>query len=221
PTLEASADAWRKRIVFNILLHFLNHKEERHILHSGLRSLLGKIDSIRRIDVGALLKVRELVPAIKEAHLNREELLGMIEESLRKSGKRALILVDTMEEYRIRDEAVRDVVSGLLYEISRHSGNGGAFEIKAALPTEIYRIVHDAGAPGKYAIPTEFIHWTPRTLTEIAAHRAMCMTRWRMPETFERMCSHFPKNALAIDHKSAMGVLSELFPDSIVNEVGN
>src|SRR5262245_17495337 len=75
PTLEASADAWRKRIVYNILLHFLNHKEERAILHGSLRSLLGKIDNIRRIDVGALLKVRELVPAIKEAHVNREELL--------------------------------------------------------------------------------------------------------------------------------------------------
>lgn len=221
PTLEASADAWRKRIVHNILLHFLNHPRERTILPNNLRTLLGRIDAIRKFDVGSLLRIRDLVPAIKEAHLNRDQLLGMIEESLRKSGRRALVLIDTMEEYRIRESAVVDVVGGLLYEISRHAGNAGAFEIKAALPTEIYRIVHDAGAPGKYAIPTEFIHWTPNTLTEIVAHRAMIMARCRFGPTFDRMCSHLPKDAPSIDSRSAVNILSEVLPRHIENEAGH
>jgi len=221
PTLEASADAWRKRIMHNILLHFLNNAQERSILPGALRTLLQKIDAIRKGDVKNAMKVQELVGAIRDAHVNREALLRLIEDALMKSGKRALVLIDTMEQYRIREAAVVDVVSGLLYEISRHAANGGAFEIKAALPTEIYRLVHDEGAPGKYAIPTEFIHWRPQTLTEIAAHRAMIMARTRYQGAFDRICGEFAKVTPKIDTNSSLRVLHEFLPETVTNEAGN
>jgi hypothetical protein len=218
PTVESSADAWRKRIMHNVLLHFLNTPSDRQALPKDLRTILEKINSIRHGD--ARMRLRELIPAIRDAHLNREDILTRIENAMEEKSLRALVLIDTMEEYRIRDGAVCDVVAGLLYEISRQSGNGGALEIKAALPTEIYRIVHDAGAPGKYAIPTEFIHWSSHTLIAIAAHRAMIMARLRHIGAFDRMASLMPNNALRLEGSAALMALHELFPQKVNNEVG-
>ena len=48
----------------------------------------------------------------------------------------------------------------------------------------------------------------------------MIMARGRFGPTFDRMCSHIAKDALSIDSKSAINIVSEVLPRHITNEAG-
>jgi hypothetical protein len=220
PTLEGAADAWHSRIMHNILLHFINSETARLGLPPALRAAIKQIVRISKTDARKPLPMNKLIAAINAAHKNRLSLLADLETALVERGRRALILIDTMEEYRIREAAVTDVVGGLLYEIARQSEQRSAFEIKAALPTEIYRLVRDAGAPGRIALPMEFIHWTPRHLLQIAAHRALLMVRQRQPNFYADLSNALDPEAYGLSPKSSLRVLKAFFGALCTNEGG-
>ena len=96
-----------------------------------------------------------------------------LRSEFREKKLRVVFLIDSIDEYRIRESSVSDVLGGLLTLIANIQVPTTPEIIKAALPAETYRALSGSTNPAKIQPYIEHIEWKPIELMKIATHRLL------------------------------------------------
>jgi hypothetical protein len=108
----------------------------------------------------------------KYSYISGEEALAAAVEHLVVTGKRALILFDSMDEYDITNPHFTRTLGALIRFISHFNSHQEHIKIKLGLPSEIFPEVKRASAnPLKDLVSVDQLKWTAMELAQIAAHR--------------------------------------------------
>jgi hypothetical protein len=218
-SVEMCADAWRQRLWLNVVKRFIEDEKARRLLPAKLRGVYRSLAELNDAEAIGPLKIALVPKLIQRVRANRATLIDETAAALSAAKCGVLFLVDTIEEYSIREAAVENIVSGLFYLAGGNNPAVSGCKFKIALPTEIYRIIENAGAPGKQAPATEFIQWNAVALERIAAHRLLIFAALHCPEFYAdiepqlRTRSQFDKALIRSLWQHALG-------SSTLNEAG-
>ena len=182
-----------------------------HVVEGGIRSLLDSVNHVAH-DSGnfGLLFISDFINNLLEA--GYEDALKEMYAFL--SGKRALVLVDTVNEYDLRDRSILLCTKALIatcfqfYEDSTRD----RIWLKISLPSEIYTMLVDS-LPGKQRHNTVVIQWSSKELIKMIAIRLLeCQDKgyiqFDSPFKYKNFYDTDP-NA----YDNAMELISEILPE--------
>ena len=112
--------------------------------------------------------------------------------------KTALVAVDSMEQYPIREPTHQATLNGLIRAVASINERARGARIIFCLPSEIYaHFFNQSSNPLKDFSSVEFLHWSAKELLQIAAFRYKLFLELHDPKTFEEVRNfdiHHPKD---------------------------
>lgn len=127
--------------------------------------------------------------------------------------ERAIVLVDSLEQYPVQVSSVAHAMAGLLHCVGEFNERNKWINVRLCLPAEMYHSFLDISAnPLKDFSNSVTLHWHPQELLCIAANRLNIYLR-----------QNFPKQAYGsdlIDKKHAQSFLERFLPRDITNGLG-
>ena len=161
--------------------------------------------------------------------------IGMIAEILRRTGnitftevknkvcselqgnkQRALIMLDSLDDFRLEIDAVSLSLQGLLKFIGRSNKPSTRTDIRFCLPAELFHKFQDISSnPNKDFRRNLVLHWTAPELIVIAANRLLLYFEIYEPELFK----NYGKTC-AYDSKDARKIFNEIFPKTVTGGLG-
>ena len=135
---------------------------------------------------------------------------------MEKKGIKAIILLDSLEDFQLNDEKMPHAISGLLKCQGTFHITGSLAEIRCCIPTELFhRLMAISSNPNKDFQKQILIRWHATELIKLAAQRY---------STF--LDIYFPKESTRYDEfdfgsrQGAIAFLSKLLPKEIKNRLG-
>ncbi len=218
-TVEMCAEAWTTRLWLNVVKRFIEDDKARRILPARLRDVYKSLSDLGNPEGIGPLKVSHVPKLIARVQANKASLIEQTKAALIACKCTVLFLIDTIEEYSIRETAVENIVSGLFYLAGANNPTSSACKYKIALPTEIYRVIENAGAPGKQSPVVEFIQWNSPDLERIAAHRLLIFASLHCPDFFAQVEPEL-KSRKALDKTFIRSLWQHALGAQMDNEAG-
>jgi len=132
---------------------------------------------------------------------------------LRHNKDRAIVLVDSLEQYPVNVSSVAHAMAGLLHCVGEFNERNKWINVRLCLPAEMYHSFSDLSAnPLKDFSNSITLHWHPKELLAIAASRLQIFLNL-----------HYPKGIPALDFSDRKGpqdFLRQFLPTKIVNGIG-
>lgn len=182
--IEAVVDDWNALItdyVFATLVGEdvgeLHPTSQMELLRAYLRQDGASFrEDVRRLVWGTSLwdKIRAISPSIlrRPPTISRHDALEAAVEHLKIRGRRAVVLLDSMDEYDTDNAVFSRNLGGLMRFVSRFNAEQGQIRIKVGLPLEILPEIQRASAnPLKDFVAVDHIEWEASELAQIAAYR--------------------------------------------------
>ena len=186
--IESVVDDWREIIQDFFLAKLLEHEyeraSERHL--EAVAAYLGQPSGELRDEVRRLVWGESLWKKIKSIfvqpgmiqdpdpfeHLTQEMAMEEVVEYLEESDQNAVLIFDSMDEYKTGAGEFDRTVGALIRFISEFNDLSERVKIKLALPAEIFPEVQDASAnPLKDLVDFDQVQWKAMELAQIAAYR--------------------------------------------------
>jgi len=137
-------------------------------------------------------------------------------DSLNASRKTFVILMDSLEDFRLDLESVRYSLKGLLKCVGSMNKPGDVVDIRFCLPTELYRqIIEISSNQTKDFKRTLRLEWKASELVLIGAQRLMYFLELYYPGFIKRKLSHEK-----IGRADAMELFNAVLPEKITNRAG-
>src|SRR5262249_54247079 len=114
-TVETCAQAWRTRLWLNVVKYFIEHPKARKVLPAKLRDIYANLAEPASPANIAPLKISDVPRMVSQVRANRATLIDETAAAIVAAKMNVLFLIDTIEEYRIREEAIENTISGLFY----------------------------------------------------------------------------------------------------------
>jgi hypothetical protein len=132
---------------------------------------------------------------------------------------RAIILLDSLEQYPVEIPSVAHALSGLLKCAGQFNEVNERFSIRLCLPAELYHTFFDhvSSNPHKDLTPPSalILHWVAGELLSISAHRLALFLEMYFPEKAQ---SYRPPSS--ISRQEAREFLLAFLPSTVVNSLG-
>jgi hypothetical protein len=148
------------------------------------------------------------------------ETTRMILNELRGDDKLSpvLVLMDTLEDYRLeRGEAIH-AVSGLTRYLGHQTSNKGYAEVRFCLPAELYATFQEASRnPMKDFSSQTLLHWHAGDLLRIVAHRFFLYLQLHDRSRYHELSSRFDVD----QREGAVALFEHILPHQIKNRSGS
>lgn len=163
------------------------------------------------------LDLLELVDGVQDLYSNA---LDSAKRIVTPPGKhvgqaRVLILMDTMERYRLEQDAANDALGGLIRYLGVLAENEWLLDVRFCLPAELYETFRRASSNVTKDFSTQAVlHWTSGELWRIAAHRlALYLELYD-----ERSLDRLQALNVAQDRASSIALFGKLLPAELATE---
>lgn len=131
--------------------------------------------------VGAVADVVKEVTGISFEHAKQKTI-----EILQKKRQRAILLLDSLEQYPTSIQSVANALSGLLMCVGQFNERNEEFNVRLCLPAELYHVFLDLVTTNPLKDLTQpnalTLHWIAGELLSVAAHRLNLYTRLYFPD---------------------------------------
>jgi hypothetical protein len=128
-----------------------------------------------------------------------------------------LVLMDTLEMYRLGVDLVQVAIAGLLRYLGQQAENRGLMDIRFCLPAEIYEEFHRASTNAMKDFSSETaLRWHPGDLLSVAAHRLSLYLQLYHPERYNQVAHKFDLSG----REGAVGFIHSILPERLVNRNG-
>uniref|UniRef100_UPI0035CB82CE P-loop ATPase, Sll1717 family n=1 Tax=uncultured Sphingomonas sp. TaxID=158754 RepID=UPI0035CB82CE len=144
--------------------------------------------------------------ALQAAH----KIIGSPTGSRRKA--EILVLMDTMEDYRLEQDVANDALGGLVRYLGVHAPTEQLIDVRFCLPAELYETFRRASSNSAKDFGTQAVlHWSAGELWRIAAHRLALYLEVHDPATFDLLDADNASN----DRAGAIAFFLKLLPNTI------
>ncbi|WP_033924239.1 P-loop ATPase, Sll1717 family [Sphingomonas sp. 35-24ZXX] len=128
---------------------------------------------------------------------------------------RVLVLMDTMERYRLEQDAANDALGGLIRYLGVLAENEWLLDVRFCLPAELYETFRRASSNVTKDFSTQAVlHWTSGELWRIAAHRLALYLELYDEHSLERLLAL----NVAQDRASSIALFRKLLPPELATE---
>ncbi|MCB8928203.1 MAG: hypothetical protein H6652_21570 [Ardenticatenaceae bacterium] len=137
-------------------------------------------------------------------------------EFFRENGHRAIILIDSLDDFRLEIDAVVHALQGLIKCVGSFRHPSGFVDVRFCLPAELYHVFQDISVNAAKDFRRQLIlHWTAAELIILGANRLNKYLNLYFPD-------EVPKTlAKTISNKSdAIELFNLIFPHQIYNGLG-
>jgi hypothetical protein len=147
-----------------------------------------------------------------------EEAWDELTGKLGTAGK-CLVLIDSIDEYNIKDRISRSYISGLLKAVHQTTTEDNYVYAKVAIPSELYPHVTDWHS-GKSAARHLFVMWTFKDLVCFLAKRLLKLLQTK-GDLFKEQTASFHISFEDLEHfRNARAFLEEVIPPRIISRSG-
>jgi hypothetical protein len=158
--------------------------------------------------------VAEILRALD--NVSFQSILETLESELEKKNHRAVILLDTLDDFQLHVEVVGLAIQGLLKFIGEANRPATRIDIRFCLPAELYHLfVPLSSNPNKDFRRRLTLHWTAPELVALAAHRLIL---------FGIACDDHPLSVSdeleSVEKGQAVQTLRKIFPKKVVCGLG-
>ncbi|MFO0587074.1 MAG: hypothetical protein U0441_06040 [Polyangiaceae bacterium] len=201
---EILASVWRVALLHALMVETLKDKHltnragsldmEHHLINKSIprtQSASQVVLRVFQIIASALVPSISTTASLVTSVQSLENSPGFVAwrralpEYLKASKQRAVIVIDTLEEYRIKDHAVQLFMASLSHAVSELSKASGAegLEIKLFVPAEVAQSLEDTAILniGKTFDRALFMHWRRKDLLRLMCWRLMYHLTTRFP----------------------------------------
>jgi len=137
-------------------------------------------------------------------------------EELRLNNKRAVILLDSLDDFRLDLDDVSRAIQGLLKAIGESNKPSNRVDIRFCLPAELFHVfVPLSSNPNKDFKRKILLHWVASELVILAAHRLKiyaCLEQEYLPEEIQL--------SSADNKDSAQKILRKILPKTVTCTLG-
>jgi len=138
-------------------------------------------------------------------------------EFMERRGLKAIVLIDSLEQFPLDEPSMANALTGLLRAVGRFSQPGQSCEIRCCLPSELYpRLVNLSSNPLKDFSRHIVLQWQAHELIHLAALRYACFLSLHFPTVYER-------DFKPIDLSSRQGIRrfwQKVMPQKVHNDDG-
>jgi len=132
---------------------------------------------------------------------------------LRTNKERAIVLVDSLEQYPVNVASVAHAMAGLLHCVGEFNERNKWINVRLCLPAEMYHSFSDLSAnPLKDFSNSITLHWHPKELLAIAASRLQVFLGLEYPKGLPTLD--------LTDRKGAQEFLRQFLPPQVINGIG-
>jgi hypothetical protein len=225
--VEWMAEKWEAVFWFYIARE-IQQKTPAELQHFGVyRDVAQMIGSKTERAAGLDAAIRKIVESGPDPTLMshaREVLFEFSTERLREAcvkflqinGRRAIVTLDTMEQYPIREKPLQATLNGMMRAVARINGMSPGVRIIFCLPSEIYAHFYaQSSNPLKDFDSVDFLHWSAKGLLQVAAFR------YRL---FLELCDKPSYDLVASldihDRRGLRNFWSTFLPEKVTNGMG-
>ena len=142
--------------------------------------------------------------------------LNTVEESLKSTGKKFVILMDSLDDFQLDFSSVYFSLQGLLKFVGSMNKPRDVVDIRFCLPTELYpRVIEISSNPNKDFRRSLRLQWTASELILIAAQRLKLYLELYYPEYWKRL---LPLDTTV--RTDALKLFQAVLPKTITNQSG-
>lgn len=165
--------------------------------------------------LGILLKTFMNVASVTGA--NFDECSDIADSALSRSNKKAVILIDSLDDYYSIDaQNFRFALKGLFKCVGEFNKAGRLFDVRLCLPAELYHIFSEISVnPAKDFSRNVAIQWRAKELVCIAAQRLVLYLKNYYPDFYSPFY-----HLKCEDYKDALHLFHAVFPETIENSIG-
>lgn len=178
-----------------------------------MRSILKAIEQLNA-------KVKVLIDTIDELSaqgVTFGEAKAVAIDFMSKRGLKAIVLIDSLEQFPLDVPSMANALTGLLRTVGRFNQPGQPCEIRCCLPSELYpRLIELSSNPLKDVSSNIVLHWHAHELIHLAALRYQRFLELYFPEDYKRQFAR-------IDVSTRPGVRKfweTILPKEIYNATG-
>lgn len=132
---------------------------------------------------------------------------------LRSQKKKAIILLDSLDDFQLEFEVVSRAIQGLLKFAGQTNSSNTPVDIRLCLPAELYHKFHELSSnPNKDFSRKLVLYWVASELIVVAAHRLFL---YLSSINEEKIIESFREN----DKKSARDLLLSIMPESVTGRL--
>lgn len=216
---EIIADLWLYRCWIHVLKELsAGHQITRHIRKELVSIIVeaSKLHDTQRLPNMTANSLRRSLKSI----VDPRALIAELRKEFLKKQLNVIFIVDSIDEYRIREEALADVVGGLMTLISKSDPQSSPEIFKAALPAEVFKIARHHTNPAKLDPNVEFINWKPMDLMLIATHRILLALYFNDRSRYTKLVKQFDSDVRS-SRDFIHAVWGEVVGTTIVHECGD
>lgn len=228
---ESVAELWEQLFYFalfsEVAKKYRTKKKEFRLLSDYLAKenlggatsidvFLWKLINVLREKSGSHLvgAVAEIVSSVTGTGF--EEVKTLVIDVLTEKNERAILLLDSLEQYPTSFESVARAISGLLKCVGQFNERNDRLNIRLCLPAELYHVFLDVSSnPLKDLSNSVTLHWVAGELLSIAAQRLSLYLRLYYQKEYEKSLTY---NLDLRDHVQEF--LRYYLPAQVTNRLG-
>lgn len=181
--------------------------------YAVMRAILGAIANLNK-------RVKILVDAIEDLAsrgVRFQEAHDCAESFMAKQNIKAIILMDSLEQFPLDEPAMAKAMTGLLRCVGQFNQPGRPCELRCCLPSELYpRLIDLSAAPLKDFASRTVLQWRSHELLHLAALRYSTFIRLYYPEGWRRCFAR-----LDLSRRDDVRLFwAEILPDKVTNRLG-
>lgn len=143
--------------------------------------------------------------------------LSATQQLLHINGKRGILLLDSMEQFRLDVEKMYPALSGFLKSLASFRIPGSVVDIRCCIPSELYfSLIEISTNPNKDFSNSQMLHWSSMELLELAAVRYATFISIKDPALHDKLVDHMNFH----DRKIIRKFWFQFFPETTVNQLG-
>ena len=143
-------------------------------------------------------------------------ILETLEAELKRKNRRAVILLDSLDDFKLHIDVVADAIQGLLKFIGETNLPAARIDVRFCLPAELYhQFISLSTNPNKDFKRKVILHWTAAELVSLATHRLILFGK--VHEDHPLSISYELKS---IDHGHSPKVLKKILPTKVTCGLG-
>ena len=154
-----------------------------------------------------------------EGIASADDLRSRLSGFLREKNIKAVVLVDSLDDYKLEVVPVQQTIAGLLKSVGRFNVVRRNMEIRFCLPSELYpEFVKYSSNQAKDISHVMHLNWSARELVSVAAHRMHIHISLMYPEEIQANPHIYEKDM--VNRRNAIRLLRHVLPKYITNVSG-
>lgn len=148
-------------------------------------------------------------------------LKRLVKICLKNSRSKAIILVDSLDQYEVENKVNDRVLSGLIKSAGRFNSDLGRPEMRLCLPSELYFYFVEISSNSLKDFANDIkLHWHPRELLSLAAGRYLTFLYCNRDRVDEKKLQALFEIRSEEGRNWGLRFWEEILPDKIVNRYG-